>query len=111
MRRARSEVTALTADADGNQVYELSGDAFTLGDLASTITEVTGQTVVYRDVPPAELAQTLQGYGLDEATAGFVTAIDVSIAHGALETDSSALVELLGRPATPLTETVRGATA
>lgn len=108
---AAATVTALTADADGNQVYELGGDAFTLGELASTITEVTGRTVVYRNVPPAELAQTLQGYGLDEATAGFVSAIDVSIAQGALQNDSTDLVELLGRPATPLAEAVRAATA
>lgn len=108
---AAATVTALTTDADGNQVYELGGDAFTLGELASTITEVTGRTVVYRNVPPAELAQTLQGYGLDEATAGFVSAIDVSIAQGALQNDSTDLVELLGRPATPLAEAVRAATA
>jgi uncharacterized protein YbjT (DUF2867 family) len=107
---AAATVAALTAEADGNVVYELGGAAFTLSELASTITEVTGRTVVYRDVPPAELAQALQGYGLDEATAGFVAAIDTSIAQGALETDSTDLVELLRRRSTPLAEAVRAAT-
>ncbi len=46
--------------------------------------------------------------GLDEANAHFVAALDSSIAHGDLETDSQDLAQLLGRPATPLSEVVRG---
>jgi NAD(P)H dehydrogenase (quinone) len=45
--------------------------------------------------------------GLDEATAGFVAALDASTAAGDLETDSQDLARLLGRPVTPLADAVR----
>lgn len=94
---------------DGNQTYELGGPAFDLAQLAQTISEVTGTQVTYRDLPVEEYVATLQHAGLDEATAGFVAALDTSIAHGDLHTDRQDLAELLGRPATSLTDAVRAA--
>jgi NAD(P)H dehydrogenase (quinone) len=65
--------------------------------------------VTYRDLPAGEYASWLQRAGLDEATARFVAALDVSIARGDLETSIQDLAQLLGRPATPLTEVVAAA--
>jgi NAD(P)H dehydrogenase (quinone) len=103
---AAAAATALLEDEAGNRIYELGGPAFDLSELARTITEVTGTKVTYRDLPAGEYAAWLQRTGLDEATARFVAALDVSIARGDLETSSQDLAQLLGRPATPLTDVV-----
>jgi uncharacterized protein YbjT (DUF2867 family) len=85
------------------------GPAFDLPELARIITEVTGAKVTYRDLPAGEYASWLQRTGLDEATAHFVAGLDASIARGDLETSSQDLAQLLGRPATSLTDVVGAA--
>lgn len=90
-------------------VHELGGPAFTFTELASTISDVTGAPVAYRDLSVEAFAAELQQVGLDAGTAGFVAGIDASIAAGDLQTDSEDLVQLLGRPATPLADAVRAA--
>ena len=101
---AAAAAAALLKDDDGNRTYELGAPAFGLPGLAQVITEVTGTKVTYRDLPAQEYVSWLQQAGLDEATARFVTALDVSIARGDLETSSHDLEQLLGRPPTPLAE-------
>jgi NAD(P)H dehydrogenase (quinone) len=101
---AAAAATALLDDEGGNRTYELGGPAFDLPELARIITEVTGTKVTYRDLPAGEYASWLQRAGLDEATARFVTALDVSIARGDLETSSHDLEQLLGHPPRPLAE-------
>jgi NAD(P)H dehydrogenase (quinone) len=108
---AVAAAAALLADDQDNVAYELGGPAFSFEELASTISEVTAKTVVYRDLPPSDYLAVLQQIGLDEATAEFVVAIDASIAAGDLETDSDDLARLLGRQPTPLAETFRVALA
>ncbi|MGY1814366.1 NAD(P)H-binding protein [Blastococcus sp. SYSU D00820] len=106
---AVAAAAALLADDGGSVTYELGGPAFSLADLAAVVTEVTGTPVTYRDLAPAELSAALQAAGVDSGPAAFVAAIDASIARGDLETDSTDLERLLGRPATPLAEAVRAA--
>ncbi|PRY11149.1 SDR family oxidoreductase [Kineococcus rhizosphaerae] len=106
---AGAAAAALTSDDDTSRTYELAGPAFDFTELAATITEVTGTTVVSKDVPGEEYEQTLTGFGLDAGTAGFVAALDASIARGDLHTDSDDLATLLGRPATSLADAVRAA--
>lgn len=106
----------LADDAEGTTegaapvvVHELGGPAFTFAELAATISDVTGAPVAYRNLSVEAFAAELQQVGLDAGTAGFVAGIDAAIAAGDLETDSDALVRLLGRPATPLADAVRTA--
>ncbi|MEZ0165361.1 NAD(P)H-binding protein [Kineococcus sp. LSe6-4] len=106
---AAAAAAALLADDEGEGVHELAGETFTLTDLAATITEVTGTTVVSRDVTGEEYRRTLEGHGLDAGTAGFVAALDASIAAGDLHTDRTDLAALLGRPASTLREAVDAA--
>ncbi|MET8085961.1 SDR family oxidoreductase [Micromonospora sp. NPDC005237] len=108
---AAAAAAALTRDEEGNAVYELGGAAFTFDELADAVTEVTGTTVVHRDLSAAELASALENVGLDAGTAGFVAALDHSIAIGELVTDSDDLSRLIGRPSTPLRDAIRAARA
>jgi NAD(P)H dehydrogenase (quinone) len=97
-----------TDDAD-DAVLELGGPSFSFDELAAAVTEVAGRTVVHRAMTPGELAAVLEGAGLDAGTAGFVAALDESIARGELRTDSDDLARLLGRPATSLREAIEAA--
>jgi NAD(P)H dehydrogenase (quinone) len=102
---AAAAVSALLTD-DGDAVHELGGPAFTFDELAATVSDVTGTKVAHRNLSVEEYVAALEQVGLDSGTAGFVAGLDASIAAGDLETDSDDLVNLLGRPATPLADAV-----
>jgi NAD(P)H dehydrogenase (quinone) len=108
---AAAAVTVLTTPGHENAVYELGGPAFTLAELARTISDVTGVDVVYRNVTVPELVAVLESAGLPSATATFVAALDEATARGDLETSDAELVALIGRPATPLAEAIQAAKA
>jgi NAD(P)H dehydrogenase (quinone) len=105
---AAGAVAVLTADQPRPGVLELGGDsAFTLAELAAAVAEQSGREVTYRDLSADEHARALVGHGVPEDVAGFVAAIDQSIGQGALDTGSTALSELIGRPTTTLADHVR----
>ena len=103
---AAAAVAALTGAGHENAVYELGGTPFTLTELAATITDVTGTKVEYRDISADELVTALVGSGLDEGTAGFVASLDTATARGDLDTTSTDLQQLIGRPSTPLADAI-----
>ncbi|GIG28108.1 SDR family oxidoreductase [Cellulomonas marina] len=101
---------AAVAVGEGHEgrVYELSGDtAWTFDEFAATAADVLGRPVVHRAVTPDEHRAALTGAGLDEGTAGFVVALDEGIARGDLADATTDLATLIGRPTTPLAETLR----
>ena len=98
----------LTTDGHQDAVYELSGDtAWTFDEFASTLSTVLGRDLSYRSVTPEEHLAALIAAGLDEATAGFVVALDGNIRDGALADATPDLSRLAGRPSTPLAEGLR----
>jgi NAD(P)H dehydrogenase (quinone) len=104
---AAAIVTALLDDSTAGATFELSGTPITLSGLATTITDVTGTKVAYRDVTADELTAVLRGSGLDDATAGFVVSLEESVARGDLDVPGDDLERLLGRPATTLADALR----
>jgi NAD(P)H dehydrogenase (quinone) len=104
---AAGTVAVLTAATPEPGVVELGGDeAFTLADLATAVAAQTGREVTYRDLSPQEHLRALQDQGLPPQAAEFVVGLDQSIAQGALDTGSTALSDLIGRPTTTLAEYV-----
>jgi NAD(P)H dehydrogenase (quinone) len=100
---AAATVAVLTAEQPPTGVFELGGDsAWTLAELAAAITAQTGREVTYRDLTAPEHLQALLDAGLPQGTAEFVVGLDQAIAQGALDTGSTALSELTGRPTTTL---------
>jgi NAD(P)H dehydrogenase (quinone) len=100
--------TVLSTAGHDNVVYELSGDtAWDFGELAAAIATALGRDVEYRAVSPEEHLAILVEAGLDEATAGFVVALDGNIRAGALADATPDLARLAGRPTTPLLDAVR----
>ncbi|GAB4081620.1 NAD(P)H-binding protein [Modestobacter muralis] len=106
---AAAAVAVLTADSPATGVFELGGDdAFTLADLAAAVATAAGREVTYTDLTPEQHVRSLLDAGLPEGTAQFVVGLDQAIAAGALDTGSTALSQLTGRPTTPLSTHVQG---
>ena len=104
---AAATVAVLTAEQPAPGVLELGGDeAWTLADLAAAVAAETGRDVTYTDLSPAEHVAALVEVGLPAGTAEFVAGLDQAIAQGALDTGSTALSELTGRPTTTLAQYV-----
>lgn len=99
-------VTALDASHVG-ETYELAGDTAHSGaEFAAAVAKASGKPVAYVSMSLAEYAKALQGFGLPE---GFATALadsDACAARGALYDDSRTLSRLIGRPTTPISETI-----
>lgn len=105
---AAAAVVVATTEGHEGAVYELGGDtAWDFAELAATVGEVLGREVSYRAVSGAELDTILAGAGLDAGTRGFVVALDANIAEGALAEVTGELSRLIGRPTTPLADTLR----
>jgi NAD(P)H dehydrogenase (quinone) len=90
-------------------VYELGGTAFSLKELADTVSEVTGTAVSYTDVPSDELVKVLVGAGLPEQYAAILADADLGLGRGELYVEPTDLEDLLGRRATSLPEALRTA--
>lgn len=102
-------VTGLGADHEG-KTYELAGDSAHSGaDLAAAVAWASGKPVAYVNLPQAEYAKALEGFGLPAGFAAVLADSDAQSGHGALFDDSHTLSRLIGRPTTPMAETVAAA--
>ncbi|WP_080795669.1 SDR family oxidoreductase [Corynebacterium pacaense] len=107
---AIAAAAVISGEGHEGRIYELGGDeAFTLGELAATITEVTGTEVVYRDLPAAEFESVLVQAGVPGPFAAILADTDQGIARGALATDSTDLHQLLERDTTSVRSAVEAA--
>ncbi|PTE13515.1 SDR family oxidoreductase [Pseudogemmobacter blasticus] len=102
-------VVALDASHAG-KTYELAGDTAHSGaDLAAVVSAAAGKPVAYVSMPQADYAKALEGFGLPAGFAAVLADSDAQAAKGALYDDSRTLSRLIGRPTTPVTETVKAA--
>ncbi|MES2540321.1 MAG: SDR family oxidoreductase [Pseudomonadota bacterium] len=111
-RKDYAEAIAVVALDDGHagQVYELAGDAAHSGaDLAAAVASATGKPVAYVNLPEAGYAAALEGFGLPPILAGALANSETWAAQGALYDDSRTLSRLIGRPTTPIAETIAAA--
>ena len=105
-------MAVVTGTGHASKTYELAGDeAYTLSDLAAEISTQTGKQIPYKDLPEADYAVALKGFGLPEGLADAIAGWDVGASKGALFSDSKQLSELIGRPTTPLAVAVKAALA
>jgi NAD(P)H dehydrogenase (quinone) len=104
---AAAAVMASPQDQAG-KVYELAGDtAYTLAELAHYLSETTGNTIQYQNLPEAEFAKVLVGAGLPEGFANILADSDAGAATGALFDSSHQLSQLIGRNSKPMTESIK----
>ena len=100
----------MTGAGHEGKTYELAGDAsWTLGDLVKEISRQTGKSIPYRNLPEAEYAKVLEGFGIPKPVAGAIASWDTGASKGGLFDESRQLSKLIGHPTTPMPETVREA--
>ncbi|MFF8614013.1 SDR family oxidoreductase [Streptomyces sp. NPDC015350] len=109
---AAAAAAVLTGEGHIGAAYELSGDvAWSLAEYAAEIARATGKEIAYRNVPATEHREILVGAGVPEFFAEILVDVDEAIGRGRLAGTSGDLARLIGRPTTPLAETVAEAVA
>ncbi|MEK7949914.1 SDR family oxidoreductase [Luteolibacter soli] len=105
---AEAAAVVLASPVEPGQIFELAGDeAYTLAGLAAELSRQSGKEIPYRDLPEADYREFLLKAGLPEHFAALLADSDAAASRGALFDDDRQLGTLLGRPTTPLSESVR----
>ena len=105
---AEAAAIVLTDESYKGKTMELAGDsAYTLSDLAAEVSKQTGKAIPYKDIPEQEYANILKNIGLPEGFAHALASWDVNASKGDLYCDTNHLTEILGRPTTPISESVK----
>lgn len=104
---AAAAARVISEEGHAGKIYELAGDtAWTLSELAALLSKASGKNVVYQNLTEADFAAALKEVGLPEVFANLLADSDASAAKGGLFDDSKTLSKLIGRPTTPITDSV-----
>ncbi|MEI5523941.1 SDR family oxidoreductase [Streptomyces brasiliscabiei] len=104
---AAAAVAVLTGEGHENQTYELGGDvAWSFAEYAAELSGQTGKEIANNPVPGEALVGILTGAGLPEPFAAILAGVDASIAKGELVVSSGDLSRLIGRPTTPIADSI-----
>ncbi|NUS10439.1 MAG: SDR family oxidoreductase [Streptomyces sp.] len=104
---AAAAAAVLAGEGHENRAYELSGDtAWSFPEYAAAVAELSGRPVAYRDISAQERQEILTGVGVPADFAAVLIDVDEAIARGRLAGTSGEMSRLIGRPTTPMRETV-----
>ncbi|WP_327235016.1 SDR family oxidoreductase [Streptomyces sp. NBC_01317] len=109
---AAAAATVLTGEGHLNRAYELSGDtAWSFAEYAAELSRQTGRTITYDNVPAEVYGEILGGAGVPAAFVPILVDLDAGIGRGQIANVTGDLARLIGRPTTPLAESVAEALA
>ncbi|MCL6667731.1 MULTISPECIES: SDR family oxidoreductase [Streptomyces] len=107
---AAAAVAVLTGEGHENKTYELGGDeAWSFAEYAAELSGQTGKEIAYHPVSVEEYTGILTGAGLPGPVAAIIAGVDASVEKGELVVDSGDLSRLIGRPTTPIAESITAA--
>ncbi|MFJ9728969.1 SDR family oxidoreductase [Streptomyces sp. NPDC101209] len=107
---AAAAVAVLTGEGHENKTYELGGDeAWSFAEYAAELSRQTGKEIAYHPVSVEEYTGILTGAGLPGPVAAIIAGVDASVEKGELVVDSGDLSRLIGRPTTPIAESITAA--
>lgn len=93
-----------------NRAYELNGDvSWSLAEYAAEVARQSGREITYTSVPAAAHLEILTGAGVPAPFAEILVDVDRAVEHGALSSRGDDLARLIGRPTTPIAETIGAA--
>lgn len=108
LERDYAEAAAkVVSSNDAQEVYELAGKSLSYEELGKAIQEATGNDFAIKQVSQEEYTKSLEDAGLDSATAGLFASFQAPINSGDLAEDSDDLEKALGRPVTPIVESIK----
>lgn len=108
-RRDFAEAAAVVLTTPGHEraAYELSGDtAWNYTEFADAAQQVLGTPVRYEALTPEQERDMLLNAGLEEGTVGFLGVMNAGMRDDTQAATPGDLARLLGRPTTPLTDTL-----
>jgi NAD(P)H dehydrogenase (quinone) len=109
---AAAAAVVMNADGHLNKAYELGGDtAWTFEEFAEEVSRQTGKKVVHTSLSAAEHKALLTGAGVPAAFADILVDVDDAISRGALSATPGDLSRLIGRPTTPIADSIAAALA
>ena len=109
---AGSPAGSALVDGVAGDIYELAGDeAFTMAEFAAHVARIAGKPVAYVDMSQADYAAALEGVGLPGWLAAMLANSSYASSQDALFDDSHTLSRLIGRPTTPIADTIAAALA
>lgn len=104
---AEAAAVVLTTPEHDHPAYELSGDtAWNYTEFAELAQQVLGTPVRYEALTPEAERDMLLAAGLDEGTVGFMGLLNADMRDNALAATPGDLSRLIGRPSTPLSDTL-----
>ena len=108
---AAAAAAVLLSDEDqAGKIYELAGDnGFTLSEYAAAVSELSGKPVAYVDMSEDDYVAALVGAGVPEGFAKVLGNSDDGARNGWLFNDSKSISKLIGRPTTPISESIKKA--
>jgi len=107
---AAAAAEVLRRDDQAGRVYELAGDSgWTLTELVTEVNALAGSHLRYQNLSEGDYQAALRGAGLPEGLAAMLADSDSGASKGGLFDDTHQLSQLLGRPTTPLSHSVRQA--
>ena len=107
---AAAAAAVLESDAREPQIFELAGDEpVTMQQVAAIASQAAGRELTYTDLSEADYADMLVQAGLPAQVARVLADSETGIKRGELKSDSGDLTRLIGRPTTPVAETVGAA--
>ncbi|WP_149826087.1 NAD(P)H-binding protein [Streptomyces tailanensis] len=107
---AAAAVAVLTGEGHENKTYELGGDvAWSFAEYAAEIGKQTGKEIANNAVTVEAFAGILTGAGLPEGLAQILAGVDASVEKGELVVSSGDLNRLIGRPTTPIADSIAAA--
>ncbi|QIQ03248.1 SDR family oxidoreductase [Streptomyces liangshanensis] len=109
---AAAAAAVLTGEGHLNRTYELSGDtAWSFAEFAAELSRQTGRTITYDNVPAEVYGEILGGAGVPATFVPILVDLDAGIGRGQIADVTGELAGLIGRPTTPLAESVAEALA
>ncbi|MBB5938096.1 NAD(P)H-binding protein [Streptomyces zagrosensis] len=107
---AAAAVAVLTGSGHEGAAYELSGDvAWSFDEYAAEVAAQSGKPVAHSSVSAAQRQEILKGAGLPEPFAALLSDVDTAIERGLLAGTSGDLARLIGRPTTPIGQSIAAA--
>jgi NAD(P)H dehydrogenase (quinone) len=104
---AAAAVAVLTGEGHENRAYELSGDeAWTFEEYAAEVSRQLGSELPVSRVPADTHREILVGAGLPDPLAAVFVGVDDGISRGVLSVQTGDLSKLIGRPTTPIAESI-----
>ena len=107
---AAAAAIVLTGEGHDDAVYELSGDvAWSLAEFAAEVSRQTGRDITYPSLTGEQYHAFMVGEGVPSHDADALVDADAAIARGELAHTPGDLSHLIGRPTTPIIDSIRAA--